>query len=402
MRILMINSVHYGSTGSMMLQLAEQARENGHTVLTAFSGGRHCHLKKDEKSLHIGGALSEDSHLILDRLTGNNGCYSKAATARFLKEVERFRPDVIHLHNLHNCYINLPMLFSYIRDHGIRTVWTLHDCWPFTGHCPHFIGIGCEKWKTGCHDCAKYREYPKSFVDSSGKMWKWKKEWFSGIPQMAIVTPSEWLSGLVRQSFLNGYDVRVIHNGIDLDILRPRTGDFPEKYGLTGRKIVLGVSFNWEDPYKGLHVFRELAKMLPEDYRIVLVGTDEKTEKTIPENILTIRKTADKQEIAEIYSAADVLLNPTKQDNYPTVDMEAIACGTPVITTNVGGGPEIVTEGCGIITETEDLQALKQTILQVCTDREKYRKVCLERAKDFDRRRMYSEYLKLYTENTDG
>ena len=235
------------------------------------------------------------------------------------------------------------------------------------------------------------------YLDTSKKMYQLKKEWFCGVENMTIVTPSQWLSDLVKQSFLKDYPVKVINNGIDLSVFKPVESDFREKYGLVDKKIVLGVSFGW-GYRKGLDVFVELAKWLSDDYRIVLVGTDANTDSSLPENIISIHRTDNQTELAKIYTAADVFVIPTREENYPTVNMEAIACGTPVVTFKTGGSPEIVDESCGSVVEVDDGDAMEKEIIRICEEKPYSNSACLERAKTFDMNDRFNEYVELYGE----
>ena len=240
MKILEINQVNFGSTGHIMLQIADLATKKGHEVICSFYARRN--KDKDKNCIYIGNKVSHNIHKKLYRKTGNNGCYSKISTWNFLRKVKKFDPDLIHIHNLHNCYINLPMLFDYIKKNNKKVVWTLHDCWSFTGQCPYFTAVGCEKWKTGCHDCEQINRYPSCSVDRTDKMWSRKKEWFTGVQNLTIVTPSQWLADLVKQSFLKDYPVKVINNGINLDVFKPTESDFRTKHNLEDKKIILGVA----------------------------------------------------------------------------------------------------------------------------------------------------------------
>lgn len=212
---------------------------------------------------------------------------------------------------------------------------------------------------------------------------------------MTIVTPSRWLENLVKQSFLKGSPVSVIHNGINLAVFQPVSGNFREKNGLGNKRIVLGVAFGW-DARKGLDVFIELSRRLPASYQIVLVGTDTNVDKLLPENILSIHRTQNQQELAEIYTAADVFVNPTREENYPTVNMEALACGTPVLTFQTGGSPEMLDESCGAVVACDDVDALEKEILRICTYKPYTEDACLEKAREFDQSERFKEYLKLY------
>lgn len=395
MKILSINTANFGSTGNIMLQLQECCKSNGMEMLVAFPKSRSNMKKRVDNSIYIGSILSRNVHLQLSKLTGYNGMFSYFSTLFFLRKIKKYDPDIIHLHNLHNGYINLPLLFKYIKKHNIPTVWTLHDCWPFTGQCPHFTLAKCDKWKTGCHDCTKYREYPESFVDRTKTMWKLKKKWFTGVKNMTIVTPSRWLADLAKKSFLKEYPIRVINNGIDLNIFKPTKNNFKEKYGIENKHIVLGVSSGW-GYRKGLDIFIELSKQLCKNYQIVLVGTDASVDEKLPKNIISIHRTQDQRQLAEIYTAADVFVNPTREENYPTVNMEALACGTPIISFPTGGSSEIFDESCGLVTESNDGDFMKKAIIHVCENKSFSPEACLERAKSFDKSNRYDEYIELY------
>ena len=393
MKILEINQVNFGSTGHIMLQIADLATKKGHEVICSFYARRN--KDKDKNCIYIGNKVSHNIHKKLYRKTGNNGCYSKISTWNFLRKVKKFDPDLIHIHNLHNCYINLPMLFDYIKKNNKKVVWTLHDCWSFTGQCPYFTAVGCEKWKTGCHDCEQINRYPSCSVDRTDKMWNRKKEWFTGVQNLTIVTPSQWLADLVKQSFLKDYPVKVINNGINLDVFKPTESDFRTKHNLEDKKIILGVASVWE-VRKGLDVFIELSKRLDDRYKIVLVGTNDEVDKKLPEGIISIHRTSNQKELAELYTAADVFFIPTREDNFPTVNMESLACGTPVLTFNTGGSPEMVDEETGVVLMNEDIASVEQAVISMCESGKYSKEACTERAKQYDSGLKYNEYLSLF------
>lgn len=398
MRIVGINTFNYGSTGNIMLSIAKTAEQEGHETINLIAASRINYKKKGAKQIIIGSIFSRQLHIkVFNNFTGLNGCFSFVGTLFALHKIQKFNPDVIHFHNLHNCYINLPMLFNFIKKHKIKIIWTLHDCWSFTGQCPHFTMVKCEKWKTGCYDCPQTHNYPSSFVDRTKTMYKLKKKWFTGVKDLIIVTPSQWLADLVKQSYLKEYPVKVINNGIDLDIFKPTPSDFRRKYDIgNDKKIVLGVAFGW-GIRKGIDVFIELSKVLNNDYQIVLVGTDEEIDKILPRNIISIHRTHDQKELAEIYTAADVFANPTREENYPTVNMEAIACGIPVITFKTGGSPEIVTDKTGVVVPCDNIEAMKDAIVQACSNSSEYKNACLDRSKNFDKNEKYQDYVDLYS-----
>lgn len=396
MNIVQINGGAVGSTGKIMFGISAVCTDEKQETLCAapeVSSGN-----KTGRNLYI---IQNNNHrkinVLLDRITGRHNMHSKIATERLLKVISGFKPDIIQLHNLHEAYINLPMLFKYIKKHNIKTVWTLHDCWAFTGHCPYFDIVGCNKWKTGCYGCPQYKEYPKSLFDNSKYMYRLKRKWFTGVENMTIVTPSEWLAGLVKESYLKDYPVKVINNGIDLNVFKPTESDFREKYALENKYIVLGVAFGW-GRRKGLDVFVELAERLDKvKYKIVLVGTDDNVDKLLPDNIISIHRTQSQTELAEIYAAADVFANPTREENYPTVNMEALACGTSVVTFNTGGSPEMLDETCGAAVAKDDTDAMYNEIVRICETEPYSEESCLKKARGFDMNERFKEYYDLYS-----
>ena len=347
--------------------------------------------------IRIAGLPDHAFHALFSRVTGRHGCFSKRATKRLLKIIEDFSPDVIHLHNLHGWYINLPMLFSFLKQRGIPVVWTLHDCWSFTGQCPYFTVSGCEKWITGCGGCSSFREYPAAYVDATKRMWQRKKEWFIGVPNLTLVTPSHWLKGLVTQSFLKDYDCRVLPNGIDLAVFQPTESDFRRRHGLQDKFVVLSVAFGW-DERKGLDIMIELAGLLPEQYQIVLVGTNARVDRQLPDTILSLHRTFDKTELAGLYTMADIFVNPTREDNYPTVNMEALACGTQVLTSGVGGSAEMIDDSCGSVVTELSAAAFAKEIRRLCEINPYAESACLAKAREFDQNNAYARYLQLFSE----
>lgn len=395
--VVMINSVPYGSTAQIMLGIEKQCEINGIAPITSTGYSYHPIKEIPENNIKIGSCADKFIHMELSRITGYNGCFSYMSTKRFLKKIDSLRPDIIHLHNVHGWYINIPSLFNYIKNHNIRVIWTLHDCWAFTGQCPHFSMAGCFRWKDGCGKCPQINTYPEAYVDRSGIMWKKKKEWFNGVKDLTIVTPSYWLANLVKESFLKCYPVKVIHNGIDLSVFKPMASSFRERYKIGNKVLLLGVSFGWSRK-KGLDVFVDLSKRLnSHKYQIVLVGTDEKVDKLLPPNIISIHRTQNQRELAEIYTAADLFVNPTREEVLGLVNIEALACGTPVVTFRSGGSPECIDEGCGSIIEPNDIDKLEREIERITEIRPFTVEACIARAKEFEQTKKYREYLELYS-----
>lgn len=326
------------STGRICTDLATVLEKMGHEIKIAY--GREDVPEQYKKyAVRICSDKSVTMHGINARLFDGSGWGSKAATVKFVNWIKEFNPDVIHLHNLHGYYLNVEVLFDYLRTYDKRIIWTLHDCWAFTGHAAYCEWPYCTRWTIGCYECPKIRDYPKSYLDQSKKNWKRKKTLFTNIPNLTLVTPSNWLKLLVQKSFLSCYPTVVIHNGIDLSKFFPIESDIKKRLNLETKKIILGVAAVWDDR-KGLKDFIKLSELLSDDYRIVLVGISQDQKKLLPKSIVTIKKTNSTTELAELYSASDVYINPTYEDNYPTTNLEAIACGTPVISYDTGGSPE--------------------------------------------------------------
>lgn len=340
MKILMINVVcGIKSTGRICTDLAVELEKQGHEVKIAY--GREDVPKQYKKyAIRIGNDLDVRLHGVKARLFDASGFGSKRVTEKFIEWMKTYDPDVIHLHNLHGYYINIEVLFKYLKNCGKKIIWTLHDCWAFTGHCVYFDYVRCNKWENICDNCPQGKEYPKRlYIDNSRKNYQYKKCLFSDIPNLTIVTPSKWLQCLVKRSYLSSYEVKVIHNGIDIEMFKPTRNNLKKNLQLENKKIVLGVAAIW-DYRKGLETFIELSNELSEEYKIVLIGLEEKQIRKLPKSILAITKTNDVKELIQWYSVADVFVNPTLEDNYPTTNLEAIACGTPVLTYATGGSPE--------------------------------------------------------------
>lgn len=401
MKIVELNGFHVGSTGKIMFGIAEELRKNGHEVWTFspyyYQRGGKIKFPERENHIYFGNSFENMLHLRLAQLTGFHGCFSYFGTRQLLTEIKNINPDIIHLHNLHNWTINIPMLFAFIKKNKIKTIWTLHDCWSMTGQCPYFSLVSCNKWKEGCYQCPQIHVYPQTFVDRTKIMWKLKKQWFTGIEDMTIVTPSRWLADIVSVSFLKDYKVKVINNGIDTTIFQEQNSDFRVKLrnsNDTWKYLLLGVAFDW-GKRKGLDIFIELSRRLSQDYKIVLVGTSDETDEMLPKQIISIHRTNNQMELAQIYSASDAFINPTREDNYPTVNMEALACGTPVITFNTGGSPEMIDESCGICVNQEDIEGLIAAIVQVCEKNKFSKRNYVNKRKKYDQNLRYKEYVKL-------
>lgn len=400
MKIVQINTVcGTGSTGKIALDLYHLAEDAGHTCYFAFGRGT---APTAIRSYKIGNFFDFGCHVILNFLRGKSGFGSNHVTKQFLKWLDQIHPDLLHLHNLHGFYLNIAMLFTYIKANHIKVVWTLHDCWPFTGQCAHFDYAGCSKWITGCHDCPIYRsDYPYSlFCDNSRQNYIQKKAAFTGVKDMTIVTPSFWLASLVKQSYLQEYPVKVIPNGINLEIFCPSHSDsksltLPSNF--ENKKIILGVANVWTKR-KGLDFFFQLHKDLPDAYHIVLIGLSKRQQQKIHSQygdaITALTKTTSQQALADWYRSAYVFVNPTLEDNFPTTNLEALACGTPVITFRTGGSPESISDKCGIIVDKGNIIELKEAILSLSENSNITSAACREQAMKFNSNVNFQEYLR--------
>lgn len=365
MKVLFINSVcGVGSTGRICTELAQQLENDGHEVKIAYGRKETVPEQFQKYAVRIGTDWNCKLHAIQTRLFDKHGFGSWYATKKFLKWAEVYKPDLVWLHNLHGYYINVEMLFKWIKKHPeIQVRWTLHDCWAFTGHCAYFTMAKCEQWKNGCLNCSQLHTYPACFGYSSvSNNYARKRKAFTGVENMTLITPSRWLADLTRESFLKVYPVEVQYNTIDTNIFKPTSSSFRERYGLQGKIILLGVANVWEKR-KGLCDFYELRKVLDERYVILLVGINEELMKKLPAGIIGIRRTNSPEELAAIYTAADVFVNPTYEDNYPTVNLEAEACGTDVVTYDTGGCRETIKKKNSTVVPVGNVSKLKNAII---------------------------------------
>lgn len=389
MKIVQLNlTCGTGSTGRLCLAISRMLTHQGVENYILYSQGRSDY----PLGIPYSNRAYKKLQALKSRISCSYGFQSRLATVRLLRHLKRLQPDIVHIHNIHGHDCHLGMLLDYLKKHRIRVVWTFHDCWVFTGLCTHFDFVGCQRWKDGCGQCPQRRQ-ASWFFDRSAALWRRKQRALSGL-DLTVVTPSAWLAGLVKDSFLGGCPVCVVPNGIDLGVFHPTPCPLPLR-AFESQKIVLGVADNWTDR-KGLDVFQALSRRLGPEYRIVLVGTDAKVEARMPDEILCIRRTADPQTLAGLYAAADVFVNPTREDTYPTVNLEALACGTPVVTFRTGGSAEMLDATCGCAVARDDLQALEAEVCRICTDRPYSWAACVAHAAEFDQNARLLPYLNIY------
>lgn len=399
MRILQINTVvNFNATGRIADELGNLILSRGGESYIAY--GRN---KRESQSVLIktGSNLSIRFHVLLSRLFDKHGAGSRQATRNLIKQIKEIKPDIIHLHNVHGYYLNLAILFEFLAKSEVPIVWTLHDCWALTGHCAYFDFVGCQKWKTKCHSCPQLKQYPKSWmVDGSSRNFLEKKQLYAPLKNLTIVTVSNWHASIVKESILNSHPLRVIHNGLDLNVFRRSTETRLIKQKLNipdDAFLLLGVASVWE-PRKGLQDFLKLSKMLDEKTILVLVGLNAAQLKMLPKNIVGIARTENLKELVDLYSCADLFLNLTYEDNFPTTNLEALACGTPVLTYATGGSIESVTPETGFILEKGDLEGVLDAIETIRkTNKEGYLASCRSSAeKYFNNQDCYRSYFQLY------
>ena len=396
MKILMINSVcGIKSTGRICTDLAAMLTKRGHEVKIAY--GREAVPEIYQKyAVRIGTNTDVKLHGLKARMADASGFGSTAATKRFIRWVKTYDPDIIHLHNLHGYYIDVRMLFSYLRKCGKPILWSFYDCWSFTGHCAHFDFNECDKWQTECHNCKFLEEYPKSFVDNSKRNYRVKKELFTGIPNLQIIVPSAWMQRKVGMSYMKDYPCRILPNGIDTACFYPRENDIKSQYGIEDQKLLVGVSSIWQK-MKGIDYLNRLAETLPKDqYRLLLVGSCGKGVEIHPD-ILRVDHTNSVDELCQLYTAADVFVNPTLQETQGLTTIEAFACGTPGVVFRAGGAAECIDDTCGFAVEKGNFDALLQSVVKIC-ETSYSAQACIAKADTYNNDICYSAFMELYEE----
>ncbi len=397
MRVLHINSViNTGSTGRIVEEIGRVLIKHGHDSYVAY-GRTIGSLSSDSYLYKIGNKCSVYWHGFKTLFFDRHGFASAKATQKLIDEIDRINPHVIALYNLHGYYIHIEILFAYLVKKNIPVVWTLFDCWAFTGHCTYFDNINCEKWQTKCNNCPKYNKYPISLIDNSELNFESKKTIFNSLKKLELITHSTWLSQLVSKSYLKQYKTHVIPSAVNTDLFKPVSTGIKETFGLNNQKVILGCANTWSDR-KGFKDFILLSELCDSDFIIVLIGVSKKQMRTFPNNIIGITKTESVHELAAWYSAASVFVNPTYMDNFPTTNIEALACGTPVVTYNTGGSPESIDEETGIVIKTGDVQGIFLAIRDLCSrNQEELSKICRERAlKLYERESRFLDYLRVF------
>lgn len=398
MRVLELNTfAGSGSTGRIALDIARYGSRQGTDTLIGFGTGR-VPPETEVYALRIGGRMGRKWHGALRKLMDGEGYGSTIATLKLIRFMRTWRPDVVHLHNIHGCYLNHRVLFRWLQKADIPVIWTLHDCWPFTGHCAYFDYVGCERWQSGCHDCPQLRSYPECIgLDGSRRNYRRRKALFTSIPKLTLITPCAWLQTLLAKSFLRDVPSRVIYNGVDRDTFYPRASDIRARHGITEKYLALCVASEWE-PRKGIACLPVLAEGLGADCKLAVIGLTDAQIATLPKSILGLTRTESSRELAKWYTAADCFVNPTLEDNMPLVNLEALACGTPIAVFATGGCPECVTEACGAVAPKGDVAALAAAAKALCAQKEAMQEACLQQAEHFDSLAAARAYDALYRE----
>ena len=392
-KIAFINSVAgYGSTGRLIDELA---RMDGIEAKVYF--GRKKNLS-DHETYRMTGFFGNVHHAMRTFLFDDHAFCNTKETERMLKDLDQFHPDLIHLHNLHGYYINTEVLFEHLKEMNIPVIWTLHDCWAFTGHCAHYEAVGCDQWKNGCRHCKNlWTYYPTFNGNHTYDNYVRKKTAFTSLGNnLHIAVPSRWLKSQVEESFLKETECSVISNGIDLKKFYPVKSAFKEEHNIVGKKMIVSCSSVWTER-KGLNQLEDISYQLPENCVMCVVGTTKKQSKRFSNKTICIERTDSIRKLAEIYSAGDLFVNLTMEETFSMVNVEAQACGCPVATYRSGGSTEMITENTGVIIPKNDIDGMLAVIRDVCADKLVFSETdCVENASCFSLEKMYDGYMKLY------
>lgn len=400
MILLQINSTaNWGSTGKIAEQIGLRAIQHGWESYIAY--GRYANPSQS-KLIKIGSKVSMFWHLLESRLLDNHGLASRIATKRLIKQIEQIQPDVIHLHNIHGYYLNYELLFNYLNKIDTPVVWTLHDCWAFTGHCAHYITKGCNQWMDKCHDCHHCNAYPKSHISRVQRNFDLKRSLFTRLNERLTIVPvSKWLSSQTKQSLFATKRIHHIYNGVDVSVFQPT--EVSKHDSIKGKFSILSVASAWSNE-KGLSDFIKLRERLPDSYAIILLGLSDNQMRDLPSNIIGIRRTQSQQELAEWYSAADVVMSLSKAETFGLTIAEAMACGTPAITYSSTALPELITSDTGVVVEQGDIDGVVAAIKEIeHNGKEHYSEACRKRAEEhFDKDKCFEQYIELYNELTNN
>ena len=406
-KLLQINPVlrTSTSTGRIMQEIGDLAMANGWESYVAYSRGRDGIRPCTSHLLPVGNKASVAWHGLMTRLFDRHGLSSAHATQTFLRQVDALQPDVIHIHNLHGYFLHYPLLFRYLSSHNIPVIWTVHDCWLYTGHCYHYSFAGCQRWQSGCGDCPQRRDFPASWlVDRSRRNYIDKENAFTSLPKglLTLVPVSEWMAGEMNRSFLSGCDIRVIHNGIDTDFFHPAESDFRKKHNLEEKYVILAPANKWF-----LDVNREtfdyFASHLTDDMRMVFIGNGV-DESRLTDKMINLGFVSSRAEIRAIYAACDVMANCTREESLSLLNVEVQACGTPVVTYSNTGVKETVDGKCGFAVENGNPEEMWKHVYRILIKgKAHFSADCIDWVKqEFDKEDNYNKYIMLYKSINNG
>ncbi len=386
MKMVQLNAVcGVGSTGVIVKEISKMLTAHNVENYILYTSGKYDY----DLGIKYSNPFLVKLNALLAKIFGNYGFNSYFSTRKLINILNKINPDIIHLHNIHGHDLNLSIFFKYLKKTGVKVVWTFHDCWAFTGYCMHFDIAKCDKWKTNCYSCIQRKKY-SWFFDNCEKLYNKKKRLFTSLENVTIVAPSGWLANLAKESYLNKFPIEIINNGIDLDIFMPHESDFRQRYNLEDKTVILGV------PKGKLSYFIELNNIIDKDCCIVLVGISEKDRKELPQNIIGLPRTNNRHEMAQLFAMADVYVNTTLEDTFPTVNLEALACGTPIITFNTGGSPEALDEKTGRVVEKKNMYAVYEAIKEIVAG-PNMSDACIERAhRLYNAKERFEDYYTLY------
>ena len=400
MKIIIINTFSNGSTGNISKKIKKALEQNGDECWFFYGIGN----SGERRIERIGSNISIHLHSLLSRLTGLQCCFSYFSTLCLIRKIKKIKPDIVHFHNIHGSYLNMATIFNFLAREKIPVVETLHDCWAFTGKCPHFSAVKCMKWKDKCGNCPQLSRYPaSSFFDVTAHNIKKKDKLYKKINNFTVTAVSDWLANCARESILRDYNIKTIHNGIDLELFYP---DFDvsifEHYNIPRKKIVLGVASVWSER-KGLVKFKEISSLLSDEFAVVIVGLNEDQIASLPKNMIGIKRTENIDDLRKIYSCASVFINTSLEETFGLVTAEALACGTPAIVFNSTACPEVLDSNSGIVLDNSSSESLLRAIYKIVENKTTYSKEnCVNRIKNnFSSKKMLQGYLNLYSEILD-
>ncbi len=396
--LLLINvALNIGSTGKIVEGIGSLVMSKGWNVIVAH-GARYVN-KSELNNYQVSSRASEILHFIKSSLFDAQGRGSRCDTKRFLKVIDDIKPDIVHIHNIHGCFLNFPIFFKYLLDRDIPVVLTMHDCWAMTGHCVHFMRTNCEQWKTHCKKCPQKFDFPTSYLlDRCKSNFKLKKSVFTAMKKMRITTVSTWLKGVAEQFYLKKFPMDVVPNGVDTNTFVNVDDCSLKRYGLQDKKLVLAVASGFNER-KGINDFVALSKVLSTDFQLVLVGANNRDKKLLPDNVIAIPRVNSTSELSLFYSAAKVLLSLSYEETFGLTILEAMSCGTPAIVYDNTAQPELVTKDTGVVVKSGDIEGVKRAIEDVCSkDKSYYSSACRKHALEYDDKKSYKKYFDLYVQ----